>query len=97
MILLNTLLVIFNKSEISLLLTFTVTAYTDLGYSVGPGDEIRVYFGSATPGGTGEVKTGSVGIYESPILLFGICAQVKGPGSGTLYGQTIPFLGILLE
>jgi hypothetical protein len=75
-----------------------VTAYTDLGYSVGPGDQLRIYFGASAPGGAGEVKTGSSGIYESPIMMFGeMCSGGSCPGSGTPYGQTIPFLGILLE
>ena len=76
----------------------TVTAYTDLGYSVGPGDEIRIYFGATKAGGAIEVKTGSKGVYESPIMMFGeMCSGGSCPGSGTPYGQTIPFLGILLE
>ena len=76
----------------------TVTAYTDLAHSIGPGGELRIYFGATGPGGTGEPKTGSSGIYESPILMFGkMCSGGGCPGSGTPYGQTIPFLGILLE
>ena len=75
-----------------------VTPYTDLGYSVGPGDQLRIYFGASGAGGAGEVKTGSSGIYESPIMMFGeMCSGGSCPGSGTPYGQTIPFLGILLE
>jgi len=78
--------------------TPTVTAYTDLDHSVGPGAELRVYFGATKAGGSIEVKSGSAGIYESPILVFGeMCSGGSCPGSGTQYGQTIPFLGVLLE
>jgi len=76
----------------------TVTAYTDLGYSISPGADLLVYFGASSPGGENEVKTGAKGVYESPILMFGeMCSGGSCPGSGTPYGQTIPFLGILLE
>jgi hypothetical protein len=49
-------------------------------------------------GGACEINTGSSGIYESSIMMFGeMCSGGIYPGSGTPYGQTIPFLGILLE
>jgi hypothetical protein len=35
----------------------TITAYTDLDYSIDAGDELRVYFGATTPGGNSESKT----------------------------------------
>lgn len=77
----------------------TITAYTDLSYSIAPGEESQVYFGATTPGGISESKTpANKGINESPILMFGeMCSGGSCPGSGTKYGQTIPFLGILLE
>ncbi|MFB5619683.1 MAG: hypothetical protein ACE5RC_00925 [Nitrosopumilus sp.] len=78
--------------------TGTLTAYTDLDHSVGPGNELRIYFGSKDPAGSTSQSTGTAGIYESPILMFGkMCSGGGCPGSGTPYGQTIPFLGILLE
>lgn len=78
--------------------TGTLTAYTDLDHSVGPGDDLRIYFGSKDPSDTSSQNTGTAGIYESPILMFGkMCSGGSCPGSGTPYGQTIPFLGILLE
>jgi hypothetical protein len=49
-------------------------------------------------GGACEVKTGSSGICESTIMMFvEMCSGWSYLGSGTPYGQTIPFLGILLE
>ncbi len=45
-----------------------------------------------------EVNTGSSRICESSIMMFGeMCSGGRYPGSGIPYGQTIPFLGILLE
>ncbi len=45
-----------------------------------------------------EVNTGSSRIYESSIMMFGeMCSGGRYPGSCIPYGQTIPFLGILLE
>jgi len=76
-----------------------INAYTDLGQSIAPGQESRVYFGATQPGGTTEESTpAQKGINQSPILIFGkMCSGGGCPGSGTEYGQTIPFLGILLE
>jgi archaellum component FlaG (FlaF/FlaG flagellin family) len=79
--------------------TPTVTAYTEHDQSIGPGDELLVYFGATTSGGAIESKTpANKGINESPILMFGeMCSGGSCPGTGSSYGQTIPFLGILLE
>ncbi len=47
-----------------------VTAHTDLGYDVGPCEELLVYFDASSPGGASEVKSGSTGIYKFLILIF---------------------------
>ncbi len=77
----------------------TIAAYTDLSQNIAPGQELVVYFGATQPGGTNEESTpAQKGINQSPILIFGkMCSGGGCPGSGTEYGQTIPFLGILLE
>ncbi|MCH7758524.1 MAG: hypothetical protein IIA19_08665 [Thaumarchaeota archaeon] len=77
----------------------TINAYTDLSQNIAPGQELRVYFGATQSGGTNEESTpAQKGINQSPILIFGkMCSGGGCPGSGTEYGQTIPFLGILLE
>ena len=77
----------------------TIAAYTDLSQSIAPGQELLVYFGATQSGGTSEESTpAQKGINQSPILVFGkMCSGGGCPGSGTEYGQTIPFLGILLE
>ncbi|MCJ8306984.1 MAG: hypothetical protein HRU07_08060 [Nitrosopumilus sp.] len=77
----------------------TITAYTSLDQSIAPGEELRVYFGATTAGGLTEQGTPSQkGINQSPILVFGeMCTGGSCPGAGTDYGQTIPFLGILLK
>jgi len=77
----------------------TINAYTDLSQSISPGQELVVYFGATTSGGTNEESTpAQQGINQAPILIFGkMCSGVGCPGSGTEYGQTIPFLGILLD
>jgi len=77
----------------------TINAYTELSQSIAPGQERRVYFGATQPGGTTEESTpAQKGINQSPILIFGkMCSGGGCPGSGTEYGQTIPFLGILIE
>lgn len=79
--------------------TPSITAYTDLSQSIGPGQELRIYFGATAPGGTTVASTPSQkGINQAPILMFGkMCSGVGCPGSGSTYGQNIPFLGILLE
>ena len=73
--------------------------YTDLSQSIPPGQEVRIYLGAETPGATTEAKTPTQkGINQSPILIFGkMCSGGGCPGSGTSYGQNIPFLGIMLE
>lgn len=77
----------------------TISAYTDLSQSIASGQELRVYFGATMPGGTVEESTpAQKGINQSPILIFGeMCSDGSCPGSGMTYGQTIPFLGILVE
>ena len=77
----------------------TINEYTDLSQSIAPGQELSVYFGATQPGGTNEESTpAQKGINQSPILIFGkMCSGGGCPESGTEYGQTIPFLGILLE
>ncbi len=77
----------------------TLNAYTDLSQSIASGEERRVYFSATNPGGTTEAKTpAQKGINQAPILIFWkMCSGGGCPGSGTTYGQTIPFLGILLE
>jgi len=77
----------------------SINAYTDLSQSISPGQELRVYFGATQSGGTNEESTpAQQGINQAPILIFGkMCSGVGCPGSGTEYGQTIPFLGILLD
>ena len=77
----------------------TITGYTDLSQSIAPGEELRIYLGATTSGGTTvEVMPNQLGINQAPILIFGtMCSSGGCPGSGTAYGQTIPFLGILIE
>jgi len=77
----------------------SINAYTDLSQSISPGQELRVYFGATQSGGTNEESTpAQQGINQAPILIFGkMCSGGGCPGSGTEYGQTIPFLGILLD
>lgn len=77
----------------------TINAYTDLSQNISPGQELRVYFGATQPGGTAIENTPSqTGINQSPILVFGMMCNGGGcPGSGITYGQTIPFLGMLVE
>jgi len=77
----------------------TINAYTDLSQSISPGQELRVYFGATQPGGITEENTpAQKGINQSPILIFGkMCSGGGCPGSGLEYGQTIPFLGILID
>ncbi len=77
----------------------TINAYTDLSQSISPGQELVVYFGATDSGGTNEARTpAQQGINQAPILIFGkMCSGVGCPGSGIEYGQTIPFLGILLD
>jgi hypothetical protein len=76
----------------------TAVAYTDLDLSIDPGKELRVYFGAKTAGGFAVQNTPAQnGINQSPILMFGEMCSGSCPGSGTAYGQNIPFLGILLE
>ena len=77
----------------------TITAYTDLNESISPGQEVRIYFGAFTAGSATETDTPSQnGVNQSPILLFGkMCSGGGCPGSGTSYGQNIPFVGILIE
>jgi len=77
----------------------TINAYTDLSQSISPGQELRVYFGATQSGGTAEESTpAQKGINQSPILIFGkMCSGGGCPGSGIEYGQTIPFLGILID
>ena len=77
----------------------TIAAYTDLNQSISPGEESLVYFGANTPGSATEADTPTQkGVNQSPILMFGtMCSGGSCPGSGTSYGQNIPFLGILIE
>jgi len=77
----------------------TLNAYTDLSQNISPGQELRVYFGATQPGGTAIENTpAQTGINQSPILVFGMMCNGGGcPGSGITYGQTIPFLGMLVE
>jgi len=77
----------------------TINEYADLGQNISPGQELRIYFGATQPGGTTEESTpAQKGINQSPILIFGkMCSGGGCPGSGIEYGQTIPFLGILID
>ena len=77
----------------------SINAYTNLSQSISPGQEIRVYFGATQPGGSTEASTpAQKGINQSPILIFGLMCSGGGcPGSGLEYGQTIPFIGILID
>jgi hypothetical protein len=79
--------------------TPAVTAYTDLSQSISPGGEHRIYFGATIKGGDTVAKSpAQKDMYIAPIVMFGeMCSGGGCPGSGTEYGQTIPFLGILLE
>ncbi|TFH01040.1 MAG: hypothetical protein E4G77_04060 [Nitrosopumilus sp.] len=77
----------------------TIAAYADLSQSIPPGQRDRVYFGANIPGSATEAGTPTQkGVNQSPILIFGtMCSGGGCPGSGTSYGQNIPFLGILIE
>ncbi len=77
----------------------SITAYTNFDLGIAPGEESRVYFAADSPGDNSLSKTpAQKGISQSPILMFGkMCSGGSCPGSGTSYGQNIPFLGILLE
>lgn len=77
----------------------SISAYSDLNQNIPPGQEVRIYFGATIPGGTTVSDTpAQTGINQSPILIFGkMCSGGSCPGSGTSYGQNIPFLGIMLE
>jgi len=76
----------------------TITGYTDESQTLAPGVQATVYFGATTPGGsTVENTAPQQEPYRVPILIFGTMCDVGGggcPGSGTAYGQNIPFIAI---
>jgi len=77
----------------------TITAYTDESQILTPGQKATVYFGATSTGGSTVTSTPPQSdYYRVPIVIFGtMCSGGGCPGSGTAYGQNIPFIAILIS